>query len=278
MSSRPDVGSRADPPGRDPSADPDVDGVALAAATAAGVLAGTRFAVATAWIVATLCLAAACLGAGAVPRLREESGASAVVGVLVLSTLLASGGAAAAVRATAVKGGILLSWVRQPARVEVTGTVAEEPRRVRYGGHWVVLTVTEVRRDRRTYRTRERAGMIAPASGSGSSGPTSVPGPRTVEERLAVGDRLRVRASVGEARWSDALGRQPPVVLRNPVIEERAPPQGRCYRSASGCGRRHGPRPWRAWRPNEPGCWWGWRSATPRCSPPSWSATSGRPG
>jgi competence protein ComEC len=226
MSSRPDVGSRADPPGRDPSADPDVDGVALAAATAAGVLAGTRFAVATAWIVATLCLAAACLGAGAVPRLREESGASAVVGVLVLSTLLASGGAAAAVRATAVKGGILLSWVRQPARVEVTGTVAEEPRRVRYGGHWVVLTVTEVRRDRRTYRTRERAGMIAPASGSGSSGPTSVPGPRTVEERLAVGDRLRVRASVGEARWSDALGRQPPVVLRNPVIEERAPPAG----------------------------------------------------
>jgi hypothetical protein len=137
MTSRPDVGSRAGPPGRDPSADPDVDGVALAAATATGVLAGTRFAVATAWIVATLCLAAACLGAGAVPRLREESGASAVVGVLVFSTLLASGGAAAAVRATAAKGGILLSWVRQPARVEVTGTVAEEPRRVRYGGHWV---------------------------------------------------------------------------------------------------------------------------------------------
>ena len=203
-----------------------MDGVALAAATATGVLAGTRFAVATAWIVATLCLAAACLGAGAVPRLREESGASAVVGVLVFSTLLASGGAAAAVRATAVKGGILLSWVRQPARVEVTGTVAEEPRRVRYGGHWVVLTVTEVRRDRRTYRTRERAGMVAPGGGQGWSGPTSVPGPRTVEERLAVGDRLRVRASVGEARWSDALGRQPPVVLRNPAIEERAPPAG----------------------------------------------------
>jgi competence protein ComEC len=47
-----------------------------------------------------------------------------------------------------------------------------------------------------------------------------------MEERLAVGDRLRVRASVGEARWSDALGRQPPVVLRNPIIEERAPPGG----------------------------------------------------
>jgi competence protein ComEC len=43
---------------------------------------------------------------------------------------------------------------------------------------------------------------------------------------LAVGDRLRVRASVAEARWGDPLGRQPPVVLRKPVIEERAPPGG----------------------------------------------------
>ena len=199
------------PPGRDPSADPDVDGVALAAATATGVLAGTRFAVATAWVVVTLCLAVACLGAGAVPRLRDERGTSAVVGVLVLSTLLASGGAAAALRATAVNGGILQSWARQPARVEVTGTVAEEPRRVRYGGQWVVLTVGQLRRNGRAYRTRERAGMIAA---------------RTVEERLAVGDRLRVRASVGEARWSDPLGRRPPVVLRHPVIEQQAPPGG----------------------------------------------------
>jgi competence protein ComEC len=53
-----------------------------------------------------------------------------------------------------------------------------------------------------------------------------------VRERLAVGDRLRVRASVGEARWSDALGRQPPVVLTNPVVEERAPPAGAVLRSS----------------------------------------------
>ena len=35
---------------------------------------------------------------------------------------------------------------------------------------------------------------------------------------------------MGEARWSDALGRQPPVVLRNPIIEERAPPGGAALR------------------------------------------------
>jgi competence protein ComEC len=207
-----------------------VDGVALAAATATGVLLGTRFAVTAVWIVAACCLAVACLGAGAVPRLRDESGRSTVAGVLVLSTLLASGGAAAAVRASAVKGGILLSWVRQPARVEITGTIAEEPRRVRYGGQWVVLTVEQIRRDGRTYRARERAGLIAPGGGGGRSGPVSVPDPPAVRERLAVGDRLRVRASVGEARWSDALGRQPPVVLRNPIIEERAPPDGAVLR------------------------------------------------
>jgi competence protein ComEC len=204
--------------------------VALAAATATGVLLGTRFAVTAVWIVAACCLAVACLGAGAVPRLRDESGRSTVAGVLVLSTLLASGGAAAAVRASAVKGGILLSWVRQPARVEITGTIAEEPRRVRYGGQWVVLTVEQIRRDGRTYRARERAGLIAPGGGGGRSGPVSVPDPPAVRERLAVGDRLRVRASVGEARWSDALGRQPPVVLRNPIIEERAPPDGAVLR------------------------------------------------
>ena len=200
------------PAGRHRQADPDVDGVALAAATATGVLLGTRFAVAAAWVVAACCLAVACLGAGGVPRLRDEGGSSAVVGVLVLGTLVASGGAAAAVRATAVRGGILLSWVRQPARVEVSGAVAEEPRRLRYGGHWVVLTVDQIHRGTSTYRTRERAGMIVPRG------------------RLAVGDRLRVRASVGEARWSDALGRQPPVVLRNPIIEERAPPGGAALR------------------------------------------------
>jgi competence protein ComEC len=223
----------------------------MAAATATGVLLGIRFAVAAAWVAAAFCLAAACLGAGSVSRLRDESGSRAVVGVLVLSTLLACGGAAAAMRATAVRGGILLGGIRQPARVEVTGTVAEEPHQVRYGGQWVVLTVNEVHRDGRTYRTRERAGMIlprgrlppsqpsggSPIANPTDSGPTATPGsagsathPGGVEGRLAVGERMRVRASVGEARWSDSLGRQPPVVLRNPVIEGRAPPGGAALR------------------------------------------------
>ena len=234
----------------------------MAAATATGVLLGIRFAVAAAWVVAALCLAMACLGAGSVSRLRDESGSgTAVVGVLVFSTLLASGGAAAAMRATAVRDGVLLSGARQPARVEVTATVAEEPHQVRYGGQWVVLTVNEVHRNGRTYRTRERAGMIVPrgrlplsqpsggtptadptrpsdpAAVPGPSGPTGSPrssgsgSPRGgVEGRLAVGERLRVRASVGEARWSDSLGRQPPVVLRNPIIEGRAPPGGAALR------------------------------------------------
>ena len=217
---------------------------------------------AAAWVVAAFCLAMACLGAGSVSRLRDESGSStAVVGVLVFTTLLASGGAAAAMRATAVRDGVLLSGARQPARVEVTATVAEEPHQVRYGGQWVVLTVNEVHRNGRTYRTRERAGMIVPrgrlplsqpsggtptADPTRPSDPAAVPGPSGptgsprsagsvtprggAEGRLAVGERLRVRASVGEARWSDSLGRQPPVVLRNPIIEGRAPPGGAALR------------------------------------------------
>ena len=199
----------------------------MAAATATGVLLGIRFGVAAAWVVAAFCLAVACLGAGKVSRLRDESvGSPVVAGVLVFSTLLASGGAAAAVRATAVSGGILLSGARQPARVQVTATVAEEPHQVRYGGQWVVLTVNEVHRSGRTYRTRERAGMIV----SRGRLPPSQPSQGGVEGRLAVGERLRVRASVGEARWSDSLGRQPPVVLRNPIIEGRAPPGGAALR------------------------------------------------
>ena len=233
---------RAGPRGRDPNADPDVDGVALAAATATGVLLGTRFTAAGVWVVAAGCLAVACLAAGGAPRPRVEvdgwrtrvgGSGRAVVGVLVLGTLIASGGAAASVRAAAVRGGILLGWVRQPARAEVAGTVAEEPHRVRHGGLWVVLTVTEVRRDGRTYRTRERAGLVVPRGRLPPfprPGGSPVPGPAAAEERLAVGDRLRVRASVGEARWGDALGRQPPVVLRKPVIEERAPPRGAALR------------------------------------------------
>ncbi|HWD44620.1 MAG TPA: hypothetical protein VHM23_13085, partial [Actinomycetota bacterium] len=44
-----------------PAADPDVDGVALAVATATGVALGARVPAVAGWVVAACCLAAACL-------------------------------------------------------------------------------------------------------------------------------------------------------------------------------------------------------------------------
>jgi competence protein ComEC len=240
----------------DVDADPDADGVALAASTTVGVLLGTRFPLAAAWAAATLCLVAASLAAGLGGRRvrpgddrpgttgRAHSGGGGptadgirprnrvLAGVLVLGTLLAAGAAAASVRATAVRRGVLAGWVGRPGRVEVAGTVAEEPRPVRYGGYWVVLTVDRVRLGGRTHTTRERAALVlgraqGQVPGLGQGGQGEAPG-RSLGEggRLAVGDRLRVRASVAAARWGDPLGRQPGVVLRRPVIEERAPPRG----------------------------------------------------
>ena len=52
------------PASSDVGADPDADGVALAAATAAGVLLGARFPLAAAWVAATLGLMVACTGVG----------------------------------------------------------------------------------------------------------------------------------------------------------------------------------------------------------------------
>jgi competence protein ComEC len=208
-------------------ADPDADGVALAAATTAGVLLGTRFP-AAAWVATALWLGAACLWPG---RYRP------VAGVLVLATLVAAGGAAAAVRAAAVRDGALVALAGRPGRVEVAATVAEEPKRVRYGGYWVVLTVERVRVGDRVQRTRERAGVVLarvpgaedPAGADrlgGAGGRLGADGARGGGGRLGVGDRLRVRGSVVKAQWGDALGRRPPVVLRHPVVEERAPPRG----------------------------------------------------
>ena len=194
----------------DHDADPDGDGVTLAVATATGVALGTRFPAAAGWVVAAGCLAATCLWTAR--PLRRRGGSGVAAGLLVLGLLLVAGGAAASVRATAVRGGALVGWVGRPGRVEVVGAVAEEPRRLRYGGRWVVLTVDRVRLGGRTRRTRERAGVVLGRGGG--------------VDRLGVGDRLRVRASVARARWGDALGRRPPVVLRHPVIEERAPPRG----------------------------------------------------
>jgi competence protein ComEC len=158
---------------------------------------------------------------GSRARPRTCSWDRVVAGVLVVGTLLGVGAAAASVRATAVERGVLAGWVGRPGRAEVAGAVAEEPSRVRYGGYWVVLTVDRVRLGGRTQGTRERAGFFLGRS------QTAAPGQGLGEDgRLAVGDRLRVRASVAAARWSDPLGRQPRVVLRRPVIEERAPPRG----------------------------------------------------
>jgi hypothetical protein len=169
--------------------------VALAAATATGVALGTRFPAAPAWIAAACCLAAACLwtthplrrraeaagtpadgggpvGAAAPARPGAWAGNGVSAGLLVLGLLLVAGGAAASVRAAAVRGGVLVGWVGRPGRVEVAGAVAEEPRRLRYGGRWVVLTVDRVRLGGRTQTTRERAGVVLGAAagrnGSGS--------------------------------------------------------------------------------------------------------------
>ena len=237
--------------------------------TAVGVLLGTRFAMAVGWVVAALGLAVACLATGRPSRLRAGAGTGAAAGLLVLGALLAAGAAAASVRATVVQGGMLVGRVGQPGRVEVTGSVAEEPRRLRSGGgHWVVLTVDHLRVGGQTFRTRERAGVVlttpaiasqalAPQTrtpgedgaqlggfGDGSTGRlgaddqagASESGPARSDRdggddgRLAVGDLLRVRASLGTARWADRLGRRPTVVLRHPVVEGRAPPAGAVLR------------------------------------------------
>jgi competence protein ComEC len=205
--------------GRDVDADPDADGVALAAAAVTGVFLGPRVAGTAVWVAAACSLAVACLGVGGPFRPREEGGGSAIVGVLVLGALLASGAAAASVRAAAVRGGVLVGRAGQPARVEVAATVAEEPRRTRYGASWVVLTVTRVGLAGRSFRTRERAGIVLSPD-------------LPHDGRLAVGDRLRLRASVAAARWGDPLGGRPPVLLRHPVVEDRAPPRGAALRQS----------------------------------------------
>jgi competence protein ComEC len=243
--------------------DPDPDGVALAAATAAGVLLGTYLPAPPAWLFAvagasSLALAAACLaaprrpapawpvagrigrrgtralagGAAAWPpgggaRGRPPGGArdgllaggaralplggargGAATGVLVLATLGTAGAAVAAARVDAVRGGVLAARAGRPGVVEVAGTVAEEPRPLAHQARWVVLSVQRVGMGVGTWRTRERAGVVLPAA----AGP------------LGAGDRLRLRAGVGRARRADRLGQRPPVVLRHPRVEARAPP------------------------------------------------------
>jgi competence protein ComEC len=145
-------------------------------------------------------------GARAFPRGGARRGAAA--GVLVLATLGTAGAAVAAARVDAVRGGVLPARVGRPGVVEVAGTVAEEPRPLPHHDRWVVLSVHRVGVGGRTWRTRERAGVVLPAA----AGP------------LGAGDRLRLRAGVGRARRADRLGHRPPVALRHPQVEARAPP------------------------------------------------------
>jgi competence protein len=239
-------------PGAGPGADPDQDGVVLAAATVAGVLLGSRLAFAPAWAAAALCLAAACLATRRPARSRGGAGNGTVAGVMVLGTLVAAGAAVSSLRVTAVRGGMLVGRAGRPGVVELTGTVAEKPRRLRYGGHWAVLTIDRVDVDGRPWRTRERAGVVLPgrAAATGRLGAATgragaatgrlstatrrlstatgragaaAPSPEVDGQELAVGDRLWVRAGIGKARWADPLGRRPPVVLRHPVVRARAP-------------------------------------------------------
>jgi competence protein ComEC len=216
----------------DRAPDPDPDGVALAVAAAVGVLLGTHaparpalvFAVAGA---SSLALAAACLTApqrahsrsrapGRFPPAGARGGRGTVGGVLVLAALGTTGAAAASARADAVRGGMLLARVGRPGVVEVAGTVAEEPRPLPYRARWVVLSIERVGVAGRTWRTRERAGVVLPGAG----------GP------LGVGDRLRLRAGVGRARRADRLGHRPPVILRHPQVAARAPPASAVLRAS----------------------------------------------
>lgn len=225
--------------------DPDPDGVALAAVTAAGVLLGSHLAAPPALVVAlaaaVLALALATTGpgtrpprppgataaprwsgataasrAGATaapragggwPRRVRDPGRGSLAGVLVLGTLGLAGAAAASVRADAVRAGVLLARAGRPGVVQVTGTVAAEPRPLPYQARWVVLTVDRVAAGGRAWQTRERAALALPAAAG----------------RLGVGDRLRLRAGVGRARSSDPLGHRPPVTLRHPQVQEWAP-------------------------------------------------------
>jgi competence protein ComEC len=198
-----------------PRPDPDPDGVALAAVTAAGVLLGSHLAAPPALVVAlaaaaVLALATARPSAGAGggwPRRVRDPGRGSLAGVLVLGTLGLAGAAAASLRADAVRGGVLLARAGRPGVVQVDGTVAAEPRPLPSQARWVVLSVDHVAAGGRAWRTRERAGVALP----GATG------------RLGVGDRLRLRAGVGRARSSDPLGHRPPVTLRHPQVQAWAP-------------------------------------------------------
>jgi competence protein ComEC len=208
--------------------DPDPDGVALAGAVAIGVLGGTALGGSHAGLLPVAGAAAAVLAfallspaGGAVHagggRRRRAGGAGerrarggpggAARGIMALALLVVVGAGVAGARAAAVRGGVLVGLLSRGGTLTVEASVAEEPRRVRYGGRWVVLSVRRVTAGDAAWRTRERAGVILPESAG----------------EVAVGDRLRISAGVERAERTDPLGGQPATVLRRPRILSRSP-------------------------------------------------------
>jgi competence protein ComEC len=180
-----------------------------------GVLVGAR--AAPAWAPAAAATPAAALGALLLSRrlgrgaLQRRAAAldrrPVLAGALGLATLVATGAAVAGMRAGAVQGALLPRLAGRGGTVVLEGTVAGEPRAVRYGGLWLVVSVRHVERAGRAWRTRERAGVVLPRS----AGP------------LAVGDRVRLRAAVERSDRADPLGGEPAVILRRPRLESRSP-------------------------------------------------------
>jgi competence protein ComEC len=202
--------------------DPDPDGVAMAGAVAAGVLAGTfaggahpRLLVAVA--AAAVVLAGVVLrGAGGHRGAGGAGAGGAVHGVLALALLAVAGAGVAGARAAAVRGGVLVGLLSRGGTLTLEATVAEEPRRVRYGGRWVVLSVRRVEVGGDAWRTRERAGVILPESAG----------------EIAVGDRLRISAGIERSDRTDPLGGEPATVLRRPRILSRSPSRSRLLRAS----------------------------------------------
>ena len=195
--------------------DPDPDGVAMVLAVVAGVLAG---AMRPSPLSAGLCAAlAAIVVAVLLYRGSGTSGArAAATGALGLLALALAGAGVAGARAAAVHDGVLVRLAGSGRTVMVDATVAGEPEPFRYGGRWVVLSVARVQTGGRTWRTRERAGVIVPES----AGP------------MAVGDHVRVAAGVERSTLTDPLGGQPAVVLRRPRMVSRSASRSRLLRAS----------------------------------------------
>ena len=189
--------------------DPDPDGVAILGAVVAGTLAGRAVAPGVAVPAALGALAVAVPAALVLlatrPRLRDAARA----GTLALVLLAGTATAVTAGRAAAVQRAVLPGLAGEGGTVTVGGTVAAEPRRLRSGGLGITLAVDRVTTATGSWRTRERAGLVLPAST-----PAGTPG---------LGDRLVVRGGVVPAARGDPLGRVPLAELRRVDVVSRVP-------------------------------------------------------